>query len=44
MVDEKAKQRSVAVSDTDSKGSKYPIFKDPGSKNHTRNGIWDQRP
>ena len=25
-------------------GSKYPIFKDSGLKNHTLNGIWDQSP
>ena len=24
------------------RGSKYPIFKVSGSKNHTLNGIWDQ--
>ena len=24
--------------------SKYPIFEVSGSKNHTLNGIWDQRP
>ena len=23
-------------------GSKYPMFKDSGSKNHTLNGFWDQ--
>ena len=26
------------------RGSKYPIFEVSGSKNHTLNGIWDQRP
>ena len=26
------------------RGSKYPIFGVSGSKNHTVNGIWDQRP
>ena len=26
------------------RGSKYPTFKDPGSKNHTPNGFWDQTP
>ena len=25
-------------------GSKYPIFKDSGPKNHTHNGLWDQSP
>ena len=24
------------------RGSKYPIFKDSGSKSHTLNGFWDQ--
>ena len=26
------------------RGSKYPIFEVSCSKNHTLNGIWDQRP
>ena len=26
------------------RGSKNPIFKDSGPKNHTPNGLWDQRP
>ena len=26
------------------RGSKYPIFKDSGPKNHTLDGFWDQRP
>ena len=26
------------------RGSKYPIFEVSGSKNHTLNGVWDQRP
>ena len=26
------------------RGSKYPIFKDSGSKNHTLNAGWDQSP
>ena len=26
------------------RGSKYPIIKDCGSKNHTVNGFWDQSP
>ena len=26
------------------RGSKYPIFEDSGSKNHTLNGFWDQSP
>ena len=27
-----------------SRESKYPIFKDPGSKSHTLLGFWDQSP
>ena len=26
------------------RGSKYPIFKDSGAKDHTLNGFWDQSP
>ena len=26
------------------RGSKYPIFKESGPKNHTHNGRWDQSP
>ena len=26
------------------RGSKYPIFKASGPKNHTLNGFWDQSP
>ena len=26
------------------RGSKYPIFKDSGPKNHTLNSFWDQSP
>ena len=26
------------------RGSKYRIFKDPGPRNHTLNGFWDQSP
>ena len=26
------------------RGSKYPIFKDSGVKNHALNGFWDQKP
>ena len=29
---------------SESRGSKYQIFKDSGSKSHTPNGFWDQSP
>ena len=32
------------VLELEPRGSKYPIFEVSGSKNHTLNGIWDQRP
>ena len=34
--------RKKPTSPPDPRGSKYPILKDPGSKNHTLNGFWDQ--